>query len=82
MQLRTVWEEVLARFREVEVVGEPVRVRSNFVKGYAQLPVRVDPWELRARERTRTRSQASAASAANIVGPAPGSGTTSISDSA
>jgi len=33
MQLRIVWEEVLARFREVEVVGEPVRVRSNFVKG-------------------------------------------------
>jgi len=44
MQLRIVWEEVLARFRLVEVVGEPVRVRSNFVKGYTQLPVRVHPW--------------------------------------
>jgi cytochrome P450 len=44
MQLRIVWEEVLRRFREVEVVGQPVRVRSNFVKGYTQLPVRVHPW--------------------------------------
>jgi cytochrome P450 len=41
MQLRVLWEEVLARFRHVEVVGTPVRVRSNFVKGYAHLPVRV-----------------------------------------
>ena len=43
MQLRVLWEELLARFHEVEVVGAPVRVRSNFVKGYAQLPVRVHP---------------------------------------
>ncbi|MBX3023586.1 cytochrome P450 [bacterium] len=41
MQLRVLWEEILARFRDVEVVGEPVRVRSNFVKGYSRLPVRV-----------------------------------------
>ncbi len=44
MQLRVLWEEVLARFREVEVVGEPVRVRSNFVKGFERLPVRLHPW--------------------------------------
>jgi len=43
MQLRVLWEETLKRFRQVEVVGEPVRVRSNFVKGYSQLPVRVHP---------------------------------------
>ena len=43
MQLRVLWEETLARFRHVEVVGPPVRVRSNFVKGYEQLPVRVHP---------------------------------------
>jgi len=43
MQLRVLWEELLARFHEVEVVGAPVRVRSNFVKGYAHLPVRVHP---------------------------------------
>ncbi len=43
MQLRIVWEEILARFHTIEVVGEPVRVRSNFVRGYSQLPVRVHP---------------------------------------
>ena len=41
MQLRIVWEEILKRFEYVEVVGEPVRVQSSFVKGYEQLPVQV-----------------------------------------
>ncbi len=41
MQLRTIWEEIQKRFSRVEVTGEPVRVASNFVKGYAELPVRV-----------------------------------------
>jgi cytochrome P450 len=44
MQLRILWEELLRRFRRVEVVGEPVRVRSNFVKGFTELPVRLHPW--------------------------------------
>jgi cytochrome P450 len=44
MQLRVLWEETLARFREVEVVGPPRRVRSNFVKGYSYLPVRIHRW--------------------------------------
>jgi cytochrome P450 len=44
MQLRVLWEETLSRFRAVEVVGAPRRVRSNFVKGYSYLPVRVLPW--------------------------------------
>jgi cytochrome P450 len=39
MQIRIAWEEILKRFSKVEVVGEPVRIRSSFVKGYAQLPV-------------------------------------------
>jgi len=43
MQLRVLWEEILKRFRSVELVGEPVRVRSSFVKGYSQLPVRIHP---------------------------------------
>jgi cytochrome P450 len=43
MQLRIVWEEILKRFHTVEVVGEPVRVVSNFVRGYSQLPVRLHP---------------------------------------
>jgi cytochrome P450 len=44
MQLRITWEEVMKRFRMVEVVGKPVRVRSNFVKGFMELPVQVRPW--------------------------------------
>ena len=41
MQLRVVWEEILKRFPVIEVVGEPVRLNSNFVKGYTGLPVRI-----------------------------------------
>ncbi len=41
MQLRIVWEEILPRWSHVEVVGEPTRVRSSFVKGYEVLPVRI-----------------------------------------
>lgn len=43
MQLRILWEEIMARFRWVEVVAEPERVRSNFVRGYKTLPVRLHP---------------------------------------
>ncbi|MCB1732882.1 MAG: cytochrome P450, partial [Halieaceae bacterium] len=43
MQLRILWEEIMQRFHMVEVVGEPGRVRSNFVRGYASLPVRLQP---------------------------------------
>ncbi|HTO07095.1 MAG TPA: cytochrome P450 [Myxococcota bacterium] len=44
MQLRVLWEEVLKRFRTVELVGKPVRVRNSFVKGYSHLPVRLHKW--------------------------------------
>lgn len=43
MQLATVWEEIQTRFERVELVDEPVRVASNFVKGYEVLPVVVHP---------------------------------------
>jgi cytochrome P450 len=43
MQLRIVWEEILKRFSKVEVVGEPQRLRSSFVRGITDLPVRVHP---------------------------------------
>jgi cytochrome P450 len=43
MQLRILWEEIMLRFRQVEVVGEPGRVSSNFVRGYKTLPVRLHP---------------------------------------
>ncbi|MGB3810619.1 MAG: cytochrome P450 [Parvibaculum sp.] len=41
MQLRIVWEEILKRYQKIEVVGEPKRVMSSFVKGYETLPVRI-----------------------------------------
>ncbi len=41
MQLRIVWEEIMKRFKHVEVVGDPVRLRSSFVRGITDLPVRV-----------------------------------------
>ena len=41
LQLKIVWEELLKRGIIPEVVGEPERVYSNFVKGYATLPVRI-----------------------------------------
>jgi cytochrome P450 len=43
MQLRVVWEEIMKRFDKVEVVSEPVRVMSPFVKGFTELMVRVHP---------------------------------------
>jgi cytochrome P450 len=43
MQLRILWEEIQKRFHMVEVVGDPVRVPSNFVHGFTELPVRLHP---------------------------------------
>ena len=43
MQLKILWEELLARFDRVEVTGEPERVNSNFVMGYTHLPVILHP---------------------------------------
>lgn len=43
MQLRVLWEEIMPRFQKIEVVGEPVRIYSSFVKGYTELPVRLIP---------------------------------------
>ena len=36
-----VWEEMLKRFDRIEVVGEPKRIYSSFIKGYKSLPVRI-----------------------------------------
>jgi cytochrome P450 len=41
LQLKILWEELLARFPVIEVVGEPTRVRSPFVRGFTKLPVRI-----------------------------------------
>ena len=41
LQLKILWEEILKRFDSIEVVGEPRRVRSAFVRGFVELPVRI-----------------------------------------
>ena len=41
LQLKIIWEEILKRFSNIEVTGEPRRVLSSFVKGYETLPVRL-----------------------------------------
>jgi len=41
MQLRILWEEILARFERIEVQAEPTRTLSSFVHGYTSLPVKV-----------------------------------------
>ena len=43
MQLRILWEEIQKRYHMVEVVGEAVRVPSNFVHGFLHLPVKLHP---------------------------------------
>jgi cytochrome P450 len=42
LQLKIIWEEILKRFDNIEVMGEPKRVYSSFVKGYETLPVRIN----------------------------------------
>ena len=44
MQLRVLWEEIMKRFRFIEVTGAVERVQSSFVKGYASMPVVVHAW--------------------------------------
>src|ERR1700744_575569 len=41
LQLKIVWQEILKRFERIEVVGEPKRVYSSFVRGIEVLPVRI-----------------------------------------
>jgi cytochrome P450 len=41
MQLRIIWEEILKRFPVIEVVGEPVRLKSCFLRAYRSMNVRI-----------------------------------------
>ena len=43
LQLKILWEEILARFERIEVVGPAKRVASVFVRGYSELPVIAHP---------------------------------------
>lgn len=41
MQLTILWEEIMKRFSQVEVVGEVQYLNSSFIRGITELPVRV-----------------------------------------
>ncbi len=43
LQLQVLWEEILKRFDRIEVLGEPERLPSSFVKGYTKMMVKVTP---------------------------------------
>ena len=39
LQLTIIWEEIIKRFPEIRLAGEPTRTYSVFIKGYETLPV-------------------------------------------
>ena len=41
LQLRILWEEILKRDLDIQVVGPPRRLYSNFIRGIRELPVRI-----------------------------------------
>jgi cytochrome P450 len=41
LQLRILWEEILKRDLDIEMMGPPKRLYSNFIRGIRALPVRV-----------------------------------------
>ncbi|TDJ22785.1 MAG: cytochrome P450 [Gammaproteobacteria bacterium] len=41
MQLRVIWEEILKRFPKIELAGDPLYLKSNFINGIRELPVRI-----------------------------------------
>jgi cytochrome P450 len=43
LQLRILWEELLARDFNIEVMGPPRRLYSNFIRGIRELPVKILP---------------------------------------
>jgi len=41
LQLKILWQEIMARFPMIEVVGEAKRTYSNFIHGIRSMPVRI-----------------------------------------
>jgi cytochrome P450 len=41
MQLRVVWEEIMKRYPRIDVVGEPVRLKSCFLRAIRSLPAQI-----------------------------------------
>ena len=47
-ELRCIFEELLKRLPDIQLVGEPRRLRSNFLNGIKSMPVRFTPERARA----------------------------------
>ncbi len=43
LQLQVLWEEILKRFRKVELAGDVERLPNNFIRGLKDVPVRMHP---------------------------------------
>ena len=43
MQLRILWEEIMKRFKNVEIVDDVERLPNNFIRGIKNVPVRLHP---------------------------------------
>ena len=41
LQLRVIWEELMKRYPKIEVVGDPKFLKSSFIHGIRELPVRI-----------------------------------------
>ncbi|NMO05251.1 cytochrome P450 [Gordonia sp. TBRC 11910] len=65
LQLRILWEELLARFEDIAVIAEPEFVQSNFVRGYTKMMVTLTPL---GQQPTATRIQPASA---RVTQPAP-----------
>ena len=42
LQLQILWEEMLKRFGEISIVGQPIRTASCFARGFRHMPVRLE----------------------------------------
>jgi cytochrome P450 len=56
LQLQVLWEEILRRFERIEVLSEPTRLPSSFVRGYVSMPVRLTPCKHWHRHKGTTRT--------------------------
>jgi cytochrome P450/ferredoxin-NADP reductase len=61
LQLRILWEELLARFEDIAVVEEPEFAQSNFVRGYTNMMVTLTPLGQKPQAARIARSTAAAA---------------------
>jgi cholest-4-en-3-one 26-monooxygenase len=46
LEIRCMFEEILSRMKNIEINGEIRRLRSNFINGYKEIPVKFTPGKL------------------------------------